>query len=343
MAHTPFQLRSIGNNAIRNHIINGNFDIWQRGTSFLAMANGTVAADRFKYTKSGTMVHTGAQSVDVPTRAQSGFSSSYSLTKTVTTAQAVLGATDFSSFQYAVEGNDYSLIHGAMKVRLQFWVKSSIPGSYSVSIRNAAQDRSYVASYTINSANTWEKKNLDLPTDNSGVWLFDNGIGALINFVTGCGATYRTANVGQWQSGIFLSSTSQVNNSGTLGATFQLAQVKLCEGTFDSATDVSFSRFGDNIGQEFAACQRYYEIASLTDSFYALSNAFAYHFSREFVVEKRATPTMTVVSNGTSLTNFTSFVGVVGNTSRFRFEVTVPGGTATTRYIDAIITASAEL
>jgi hypothetical protein len=38
----------------RNAIINGNFDVWQRGTSFPAIANGAYCADRYRVLYSGS-------------------------------------------------------------------------------------------------------------------------------------------------------------------------------------------------------------------------------------------------------------------------------------------------
>lgn len=43
-----------GMSGFRNKIINGNFDHWQRGTSFAAVATGAYVADRFQYAYNGT-------------------------------------------------------------------------------------------------------------------------------------------------------------------------------------------------------------------------------------------------------------------------------------------------
>ena len=48
-------------------------------TSFAAVANATYAADRFFYEKTGAMVHTITRDADVPTQAQSGLKSLYSI------------------------------------------------------------------------------------------------------------------------------------------------------------------------------------------------------------------------------------------------------------------------
>ena len=50
-----------------NLIINPSFDIWQRGISFVSIANATYFADRYVYNKVGTMVHDVDRSTDIPT------------------------------------------------------------------------------------------------------------------------------------------------------------------------------------------------------------------------------------------------------------------------------------
>jgi hypothetical protein len=42
----------------KNLLINGNFDVWQRGTSFAAITNDDYSSDRWKWGFSGSMVTT---------------------------------------------------------------------------------------------------------------------------------------------------------------------------------------------------------------------------------------------------------------------------------------------
>lgn len=239
-------------------IINGALDFWQRGTSFPTIANNTFTADRFQYAKAGTVVHTVSRSTDVPTLAQSGFQSSYSLLSTVTTAQPSIGASEGVFQRYKVEGYDYATIHGKA-CRLRFWVKCSVTGLFGVSFQSSGNSRAYIASYTINAANTWEVKTIDLTMESSGAsWLFDNSLGVAINFMLAAGTSLQTT-PGSWINGNILAPTGQVNSVASNGATFQLAQISLIEGSFPSTVDIPFRRAGSTIQQEIAMCQRYYE------------------------------------------------------------------------------------
>jgi hypothetical protein len=73
-------LQSAQSAAGKNAIINGAFNVWQRGTTFTSPANGTFTADRFKYLKDGTGTCTVSQQTFTPgTAPVAGYESAYFL------------------------------------------------------------------------------------------------------------------------------------------------------------------------------------------------------------------------------------------------------------------------
>lgn len=264
MASTPYNLRAIGDSSVRNLIQNGNFDFWQRGITFTASAANynLRTADRFNIGKDTTpsaVVIT--QSSDIPTVAQSGFQSRYSYLVTNNVTGNTPGAGDGLFISTRLEGQDYQPLH-TKKVRLQFWVKSSVTGTYSFLLTNkipGATMRIYATTYTVNSPNTWEKKTIDVTMDNTGVWNFDNTLGLQLLWGLTGGASVLTSTLNSWHTASNIEgATGQVNWTGTSSSTFQLAQVMLTPGNFDSNTSVPFQRAGRTIQQELAMCQRYY-------------------------------------------------------------------------------------
>ena len=143
----------------RNIIINGDMSIAQRGTSTTGISgNGYFSVDRFKHIISGLGTWTASQSTDVPTG--QGFANSFKMD--CTTADASPAAGDYNVFAQIVEGaNIQSLKKGtsnAESTTLSFWVKSNKTGTYICEIFDSNNTRQISKSYTISSANTWEKK-----------------------------------------------------------------------------------------------------------------------------------------------------------------------------------------
>lgn len=248
-------------NSYTNLIINGNFDVWQRtdGASINFTTTRLYNADRWSHERSSGYSgnSTAARSTDVPTLAQSGFQSSYSLLATNGTGLASTGSADYHvPFMYRMEGQDYQAIHG-QACRIQFWIKSSVAGTYSLALRNRDSNRSYVTTFTINSANTWEKETIDLTMDTAAGWSFANDIGLVVTVAAAVGSSYSTSNLNAWQSGNYLGATSQTNWAGTTGATMQIAQFMLVKGSFASSTSLTFQRAGKTIADELMLCYRY--------------------------------------------------------------------------------------
>lgn len=278
--------------AFKNRIINGAMMIDQRnaGASVTATNSVRYTVDRFACfagAPSGAGVFTAQQVSDAP----AGFTRS--LKATVTTADTTASADSQYFFAQYIEGNNIADLGfgsaSASSITLSFWVKSSLTGTFAGGINNSAANRSYVFTYTINSANTWEYKTITISGDTTGTWLTDTGIGFRVNFSLGSGSTFQ-ASAGSWVAAYDYATSSSVRVIGTLNATFQITGVQLEKGSTATSFDVR------PYGTELALCQRYYYKISglnqLLGSGYnrAATDAFV---TGNLPVTMRANPTLT--------------------------------------------------
>ena len=213
----------------RNFIIDGDFTQWPEGDK-TSIAHGAYGPALWRHWSNGpTAVKDIKQSTDVPTVAQSGHQSKYSVHIDVTTADAAVGASEALRFGYHITGSDFAYLH-QQQVTLAFWVKDTKTGPHAVSFANSAVDRSYVAEYTINTTNTWEYKTITLTLDTSGTWLFTEAdIGLFIFFGLLVGSTYHgTANT--WGARAY-GTSSTVNSMDSTSNNFHLSQVGLYLGS----------------------------------------------------------------------------------------------------------------
>jgi len=234
----------------RNLIINGAAEVNQRSTGTVNNGETYGAVDRFVGFAAAGGTFTLAQSTDSP----DGYNNS--ILATVTSADSSIASGDFYGISQRVEGkNVYHLGFGssaAKTLKISFWVKSSVTGTFGGAIRNSAANRSFNFSYTVNSANTWEHKTYTIAGDTSGTWLTDTGIGLRVSWSLGDGSS-RLQAAGQWGAGNFAGVTGQTNLITTGSATLQLTGVQLEIGSI--ATEFEHRSFEE----EFAACQRYYQ------------------------------------------------------------------------------------
>jgi len=303
----------------RNVVINGNFDIWQRGTSFAAVANAAYTADRWEYRKSGAMVHTVARDTSAPAVSSTTRLSNYSLLVDCTTVDSSIAAGDFCLMQTKIEGYNWAQL-AQRQCTVSFWVKATQTGTYCVSLRNAGSggtpDRSYVAEYTVSASDTWEKKTVTFSASPSaGTWDYTNGVGVLLSWTLAGGSTYQTT-AGSWATGNYYSTSNQVNACGSTSNNFYLSQVQLEVG--DTASQFEYRPFG----AELALCQRYYEV----DVYLASPDAYCTNqvlATFTYTVEKRAIPTATIVTNF-SLVNVVGQPGINTNsTSAYTLQVAI--------------------
>lgn len=330
------QMPTVGQLSNRNLIINGAMQVSQRSTSAVQIGTGTYSLDRYRAYDNTSGTFTVQQVADAP----AGFKNSAKVT--VTTAASSLSSTSQAKFQQRIEGNVITQLglgtSAAKTFTLSFYVKSSVTGTYAIGFINAANDRSYVATYSINSANTWEYKTITVQGDTSGTWATDNGIGLNIQWSLGIGSTYE-ATAGQWHASEESHTTSAVDLISTLNATWQITGVQLEVG--EKATPFEHRSYGD----ELAKCQRYYEeLPSGAKIFMALnanSTASAYSNGNViFKVTKRATPTVSSTTSGNQSAAISSEADEA--ITVYGFAVTGQAQAAGAYYINSF-TANAEL
>ena len=174
-------------------------------------------------------------------------------------------------------------------------MRSSLTGVFSVRLVNGGFDRSYVTTYTINSADTWEQKTITVPGDTTGTWDTTNGSGIELSFDLGSGSNWTTSSANSWQAASNIKLTGSVSLLGTNGATWYVTGVQLEAG--DTATPFEHRSYG----QELALCQRYCVQLGGTDGeshagaglWYSSTAAL---YQMRLPVEMRAAPTLTNVS-----------------------------------------------
>jgi hypothetical protein len=237
----------------KNFIMNGCARLWQRGTSVVyTTGQSGYLADRFTATNNtdGTLGY--FQSQAIPTSSQAGYKFIDSIGLQANAADATIAAGQYAGLVYAVEGYDFRALYGNTAT-LSFWVRASVTGIYCVSFRTGNPvDRSYIAEYTVNAADTWEKKSITLTFNGAGTPLFTNGMGLQIWWSIAAGSTYHTT-VNAWQSGNYLTTSNQVNAMGTLNNAWRIVGIQLEPGSV--VTPFMHRPFPE----ELALCQRYYE------------------------------------------------------------------------------------
>lgn len=254
--------------------------------------------DRWMIAGSGGGVFSVQQSSVAPT----GFTNSTLIT--VTTADSSIAAGDYYQFRQTIEGFNTADLGwgtvGAQPVTLSFWVRSSLTGTFGLSLRNGAFDRSYVATYTISAANTWEQKTVTIAGDTTGTWATNNTGGIVLTFSLGVGSTFETT-AGAWGAGSFVATSGSVDLVGTLNATMHITGVQLEEGT--AASPFEFRQYGT----ELALCQRYYEFGGAYTQA-ATSGGGVVGSTIYYKVTKRASPTVSLTAvDGSSATTITNF------------------------------------
>ena len=298
----------------KNRIINGGMTIDQRnaGAAITVSSNsGTqFGADRFLVQgTSSEGVFTAQQLSATP---PSGFINYVRIQTTTASASPASGS--LYAMSQIIEGFNIADLGfgaaGASTVTFSFWIRSSLTGTFSGSLKNGnAFNRSYPFTYTISAANTWEYKTVTVVGDTSGTWQTGNLGGLIVYWDLGCGSSLlSTANT--WQGANYNGVTGSTRLISTLNATLDITGVQLEKGS--TATPFEFR----SIGTELGLCYRYYQLQ--TTPMYSASDSVNNVYSGQYVT-KRAATTVTVNGNFTptlvnaSVDGWSAYISGVNN------------------------------
>ena len=244
--------------AFKNIIINGDMSIAQRGTSTTGVttSDGYYACDRW-YSQTDTGTWTISQSTDVPTG--QGFVNSFKMDCTsagTSNADEVMirSKHEGQNLQYLKYGTS-----SAESLTLSFWIKSNKTGNYYLAMANAntTQDRVISFGYTIDSANTWEKKTITIPGDTSQSFDNTNGENLILYWLFSAASGFTSGGVSNTWTNYAANRFANSDLAGLGGSTADevyLTGVQLEAGT--TASDFEFLPHDVNLQR----CQRYYYV-----------------------------------------------------------------------------------
>lgn len=280
----------------KNIIIDGAMEIWPEGTTRslpnnVALYSSVLLRD-FNINTGITCI--ASRITDIPSSTNLVYANRISKS-----AVGSLAANTYVVRNYSVEGYDLSSILNNDYTVL-FLVRSSVASTRSVSIRNASLSHSFVKQYTINQANTWELKALKFDAMGTcpGTVEKTNDRGLVATFTVVAGSSFQTPTLNQWVSNQFLSGVGEDTTwlTGT-NHSFDITGVMIVPGDYTDMTlaEYEYVRAGRNFQDELSMTQRYLEIGSNWISS-NVTAATAYAVITNFMVEKRATPTVSLTN-----------------------------------------------
>jgi len=284
----------------RNLIINGAMQVAQRGTS--STSSGYKTVDRILFGYSGhdeALTQSQGDVASGTTPYTLGFRKTFKVTNGNQTSGA--GSSDYVYIDYSFEAQDiansgWNYNSASSFVTFSFWIKSSVAQSFKgYFITDDGTDYSYAFDTGSLSANTWTKVTKTIPGNSNLTINNDNGKGLAFSLWPFIGTDFSSNSTSEdaWVTHSGSARTKDATSTWytTNDATFEITGVQLEVGSV--ATDFEHRSFG----QELALCQRYFEFnrgGFITTT--GISSGYI-GMTQSFVVGKRASPTVTRVSD----------------------------------------------
>ena len=324
-----------GSLASPNMANNGDMSVAQRGTSSTGQSSsGIKCVDQYHY------LHNGGGTADISqsSTAPNGFKNS--LKVECNAADSDLGAGEFSGIRQHIEAQHcQKLLFGtsdAKAITISFHVRSKQTGTYALNLFLDDDTIQFTKTYTISSADTFEKKTITFPANTSAVIEDDTGKGIEFTWWLRAGSTYTG---GSAMSGYEAYSNGDaavghaVDFLDDAANEFYLTGVQVEIG--EVATPFKYETFEENVRR----CQRYFrQIGTIR---HQGANGDPVGQTIPFEPTMRAEPTV-------AATNSTGGSHSIAGTGDFPNTQMIYSGTAATSGSTAFIqftgaTASAEL
>jgi len=327
-AETVQEARDLVSAGRKNKIINGAMLIDQRHNGASNTNSNGYHTDRFRTQVSGMdeLVQTYQQISDGPP----GFPKSLKIT--TTSPETTIVDNEYLSVYQKIEGqNLQDLAYGtnsAKSVTVSFYVKSSITGTFGYTVyRNESTDRAINKTYTINNANTWERKTITLEGDTAqaiGNQSADNWWNC---WHLAASPYYKSDPAPRWANYDGNNWAGYHEQNGVIttnGATWQITGVQIEIGK--NATEFEHRSYGE----ELALCQRYYWRVPNA----RWLNGYKRHDSKIYYqldtpVPMRSTPAPTIHSVGLLTNHQSALGGAVQTTNCTVFEYRSDSGRGT--------------
>ena len=259
-AVTAAKASGITSEPFRNILINGDMNINQRGT-VTGINTNTYTLDRW-ITEGDDATITVSQDSTVPT----GMGFRNSLKIAVTTANSSVAADEEQKIGQRIEGRMLQTLKygtsSATTATLSFWVRSNVTGTYAIQFQDDDNDKVQTKTYSISSADTWEKKTVTIAANTSNTLDNDSNRSFRILWWLTAGSNY-TADASS--SGAWTARSSNIDtiayghNVNVMSSTSNTFYMTGCQFEIGStASDFEFLPHDVNL----LRCQRYYYLHS---------------------------------------------------------------------------------
>ena len=302
-----------GANLQPNLIINSDMAVAQRATSASSVSTGYNTVDRFAIIESNSnATWDETQSTTVPSG--QGFAKSWKLSVSSGGSPA---ANERTIVRQRIEGQNLQVLKkgtaSASFLTLSFWVRSSTTGTYICELRDNDNSRAISKSYTIATADTWQKVTLSFAGDTSGALDNDNDASLDVWWWLDAGSNYNSGTL-QTSWGRRVDANSAVGQTA-LGATtnndWYMTGVSLVVGDSAPVTH-PYESYAENLKR----CQRYFETnydqgvalgtvignAQQYGIAYRATSGSTNYYSVPLKVIKRSAPAVTIYNGVTGAT-----------------------------------------